>query len=62
MAASQERIAEEIRNFPAYMTKVTGLQTKKSEKRIHGLGWRLPVAATKEDNLDWLKRCSEKFL
>ena len=51
------------------MTKVTALQKKKKiGKRTHGLGWRIPTAATNvhklsyKDNLDWLNSCSENFL
>ena len=32
---------------PVYLIKVTGFQRKKIVKRTHGLGWRMPAAATK---------------
>ena len=48
---------------PLYMTKVTGLQRKKSEKeRMTWDGECLRLRRNYKGNLDLLKRCSEKFL
>ena len=48
---------------PVYMTKVTGLQRKKSEKeRMTWSGECLRPRRNYKGNLDLLKRCSEKFL
>ena len=47
---------------PVYMTKVTGLQRKKSEKeRMTCGGECLRLRRNYKGNLDLLKRCSEKF-
>ena len=68
MAASEERIAVEVRNFPYLYDKGNRVTKKKIGKRTDGLGWRMPAATTKvhklnyKGNLDWLKRCSETFL
>ena len=64
----KERIADEVRNSPCLYDKGNRATKKKIRKRTHGLGWRMPAAASKvrklnyEDNLDWLKRRSENSL
>ena len=68
MAASEKRIAEEVRNFPCLYDKGNRATRKKIGKRTHGLGWRMPLATAMlhklnyKGNLDWLKRCSEDLL
>ena len=47
---------------PVYMTKVTGLQRKKSEKERMSCGGEcLRLRGNYKGNLDLLRRCSEKF-
>ena len=47
VAASEERIAEEVRNFPCIYDKDNRVTEKKIRKRTHDLGWRMPAATTK---------------
>ena len=66
MAASEERIAEEVRNFPCIYDKdnrATKKKKKKSEKeRMTWSGECLRLRRSYKGNLDLLKRCSENFL
>ena len=62
VAASEERIAEEVRNFPSLYDKGSGAAKKKTGKRTHDLEWRMRPRRNYKGNLGLLKRCSEKIL
>ena len=63
VAASEERIAEKVQNFPCLYDKGDRGTKKKSEKeRITWAGECLRLRQNYNGNLDLLKRCSEKFL
>ena len=47
MAASEERIAEEVRNFPCLYDKNDRATKKKIGKRTHNLGWRMSAITAK---------------
>ena len=47
VAASEERIAEEVRNFPCIYDKGSRAAKKKIGKITHDLGWRMPAATRK---------------
>ena len=47
MAASEERIAEEVRNFLFLYDKNDRVTKKKIGKRTHNLGWRMPATTAK---------------
>ena len=67
MANSEERIEEEVQNFPCLYDKGNMVSKKKIGKRTYDLSCRMPVATIKvhklnyKGNLDRLKRCSESF-
>ena len=61
--ASEERIAEGVRNFPCLYDKGNRATKKEIGKRTHDLGCRMPALRRNyKGNLDSLKRYSEKFL
>ena len=47
MAASEEWVAEEARNFPCLYDKGNRATKKKIGKRTHDLEWRMPAATAK---------------
>ena len=47
VAASEERIAEEVRNFPCLYDKGNRAKKKKIGKRTYEFGSRMPAATTK---------------
>ena len=47
VAASEERIAEEVRNFPCLYDKGNRVKKKKIGKRTYDFGSRMPAATTK---------------
>ena len=63
MAASEERITEEVQYFPCLYDKGNRATKKKSEKeRMTWGGECRRLRRNYNGNLDFLKRYSEKFL